>query len=138
MTKTKFTDMEPGFPYQSSELTKELGVPDSPLVHLAISTLAERLLPIVEAAFSDTRMQRIQALRAASYAVLMHETFNCAEVRLRSSLELPVSQEEFDAATGNERTNWLAKAAAQLQAEGVDLGSYVRVQASPYGWRTQS
>lgn len=138
MTKTKFTDTEPSFPYQSSELTKELGVPDSPLVHLAISTLAERLLPIVEAAFSDTRMQRIQALRAASYAVLMHETFNCAEVRLRSSLELPVSQEEFDAATGNERTNWLAKASAQLQAEGVDLGSYVRVQASPYGWRTQS
>lgn len=138
MTKTKFTDTEPGFPYQSSELSKELGVPDSPLVHLAISSLAERLLPIAEAASSDTRIQRIQALRAASYAVLMHETFTCTEVRMRSSLELPVSKEEFDAASGNERTNWLAEASAQLQAEGVDLGSYVRVQASPYGWRTQS
>lgn len=138
MTKTKFTDMEPGFPYQSSELSKELGVPDSPLVHLAISSLAERLLPIAEAVSSDTRIQRIQALRAASYAVLMHETFTLTEVRFRSSLELPVSQEEIEAAIGNERTNWLAKAAAQLHAEGVELGSYVRVQASPYGWRTQS
>lgn len=138
MTKTSFTNTEPDFPYQSSELSKALGVPDSPLVHLAITTLADRLLPIAEAAFGDIRRPRIQSLRAASYAVLMCETFNCAEVRFRSSLELPVSQEEIDSASGNERTNWLAKAAAQLQAEGVDLGSYVRVQASPYGWRTQS
>src|ERR1035437_5092155 len=135
MTKTKFTDMEPSFPYQSSELTKELGVPDSPLVHLAISSLAERLLPVAEAASSDTRIQRIQALRAASYAVLMHHTFAFTDVRLRASLELPVSQEEFDAASGNERPNWLAHASAQVQAEGGDLGAYVRVQASPYGGR---
>jgi hypothetical protein len=138
MAKTKFTDMEPGFPYQSSELTKELGVPDSPLVHLAISSLAERLLPTAETALSDTRMQRIQALRAASYAVLMHETFMLTDVRFRASLELPVSQEEIESASGNERTNWLAQASDQLRAEGVDLGSYVRVQASPYGWQTQS
>jgi|GEM_PF-4015428 len=138
MTKTIFTDIEPAFPYQSSELSKELGVPDSPLVHLAISSLAERLLPTAETAFSDPRMQRIQALRAASYAVLMHHTLAFTDVRFRASLELPVSQEEVDSATGNEKTNWLAKASAQLQAEGVDLGSYVRVQPSPYGWRTQS
>lgn len=138
MNKTKFTDKEPSFPYQSSELTKELGVPDSPLVHLAISSLADRLLPIAEAALSDTRTQRIQALRAASYAVLMHHTLAFADVRFRASLQLPVSQEDIDSASGNERTNWLAKAVAQLQAEGVDLGSYVRVQASPYGWQTES
>jgi hypothetical protein len=138
MSKTKFTDMEPGFPYQSSELSKELGVPDSPLIHLAISSLAEQLLPIAEVTSSDARMQRTQVLRAASYAVLMHHTLAFTEARFRSSLELPVSQEEIDSVSGNERTNWLAKASAQLQAEGVDLGSYVRVQASPYGWRTQS
>lgn len=74
MSKMIFTDIEPDFPYQSSELSKELGVPDSPLVHLAISSLAERLLPTAETAFSDTRIQRIQALRSASYAVLMCET----------------------------------------------------------------
>ena len=138
MTKTIFTNPEPDFPYHSSELTKELGVPDSPLVHLAISSLAEQLLPIAEGASSDARIQRIQALRAASYAVLMHHTLAFTDVRFRASLELPVSQEEIDSVSGNERTNWLAKASAQLQAEGVDLGSYVRVQASPYGWRTQS
>ena len=138
MNKTKFTDMEPGFPYQSSELTKALGVPDSPLVHLAICSLAERLLPIAEAACADPRIQRSEALRAASYAVLMHHTFISAEVRLRSSLGLPISQEKIDEASGHESTNWLAEASAQLLAEGVDLGSYVRVQASPYGWRTQS
>jgi hypothetical protein len=138
MTKTIFTNTEPDFPYQSSELTKEIGVPDSPLVHLAISSLAEQLLPIAEGASSDARIQRIQALRAASYAVLMHHTLAFTDVRFRSSLELPVSQEEIESVSGNERTNWLAKASAQLQAEGVDLGSYVRVQASPYGWRTQS
>lgn len=65
MTKTIFTDIEPAFPYQSFELSNELGVPDSPLVHLTISSLAEQLLPTAEAALSETRMQRIQALRAA-------------------------------------------------------------------------
>lgn len=138
MTKTKFTDMEPSFPYQSSELSKELGVPDSPLVHLAISSLAERLLPTAETAFSDPHTQRIQALRAASYAVLMHHTLAFTDLRFRASLELPVSQEEIDATSGNERTNWLAQASAKLQVEGVDLDSYVRVRPSPYGWITQS
>ena len=137
MTKTIFTDIEPVFPYQSSELSKELGVPDSPLVHLAISSLAERLLPITEVALSNPRHQRIKALRAASYAVLMNETFKCTEVQLRFDLELPVSKEEFDAASGTERTNWLAEASAQLKAEGIDIDSYVRVLASRYGWRTQ-
>lgn len=130
--------MEPSFSYQSSELTKELGVPDSPLVLLAIGSVAEQLLPIAVAAFSDTRMQRTQALRAASDVVSIHHTLAFTDVRFRASLELPVSQEEIDSASGNERTNWLAKASAQLQAEGVDLGSYVRVQASLNGWQTQS
>ena len=138
MTETKFTDIEPAFPYKSSELKQLLQVPDSPLVHLAITSLAEQLLSIAEAASCDSRILRIEVLREASYAVLMHHTFVLAELRLRASLELPISQEVTDAASANERTNWLAQAFAQLRTEGVDLSSYPNFQASPYGWRTPS
>jgi hypothetical protein len=43
-----FTDANPTFPYQSSEATSQLGIPDSPEIHLAITMLAERLIPLVE------------------------------------------------------------------------------------------
>src|SRR5438105_2843762 len=39
-----FTDAQPDFPYQSSEARRQLGLPEAPEIHLAVTALAEPLL----------------------------------------------------------------------------------------------
>lgn len=130
-----FTDANPTFPYQSSEARSELGIPDSPEIHLAITGLAERLIPLAEGASKSDAAIRIAALRTASGAVLFRYPFEMVVIRFRVNLGLPVDQNDIDAAAKLAPTDWLGQAAQHLRMEGVETAQNFGKQASPYGWR---
>jgi len=130
-----FTDANPTFPYQSSEARRQLGIPDSPEIHLAITGLAERLIPLAEGASKSDAVLRITALRTASAAVLFRYPFEMVVLRFRVSLDLPVDQDEIDAAAKLTPTDWLGQAVQQLRMEGVEIAPNFGKQASHYGWR---
>ena len=133
-TTTVFTDVTPTFPYQSGEAREHLGIPDSPEVHLAITSLAERLLLITEQAFCEIPIKRITALRTASGAVLMSLPFECVELKLRVVLNLPADHDVADESYRTRRTDWLGQAVERLRSEGILVNPDFRKQASPYGW----
>lgn len=65
-----FTNPKPEFPFQSSEARTQLGIPDSPEIHLAITSLAEEMLKIANESAREMRVVRITTLRSASRAAL--------------------------------------------------------------------
>jgi hypothetical protein len=132
--KNSFTDPLPAFAYQSSEARRELGIPDSPAIHLAITALAERLIPLAQGASASVAVVRIGALRCASYGTLMCLPFECVVFRYQTRLELPADKDSSDAAYNAGRTDWLELAAAQLRNEGIDVPATVAGQRSRYGW----
>lgn len=129
-----FTDANPTFPYQSSEATRELGIPDSPEIHPAITRLAESLIPLGEGAAKSDSDVRIAALRTASGGVLFSYPFEMVVIRFHISLGLPVDQDAIDASANLKRTDWLGQAAHDLKAEGVEIPPNFRQQLSHYGW----
>ncbi|MEI8157098.1 MAG: hypothetical protein WCH60_09550 [Burkholderiales bacterium] len=130
-----FTDANPTFPYQSSEASYELGIPDSPEIHLAITGLAERLIPLAEGASKSDVGIRMTALRTASGAVLFRRPFEMVVLHFRVILDLPFEQDDIDAAAKLAPIDWLGQAVQQLRMEGVEIASDFGKQASHYGWR---
>lgn len=130
-----FTDANPTFPYQSSEASRELGIPDSPEIHLAITSLAERLMPIADGTkFSDSKV-RIAALRTASGGVLFRYPFEEVVIRFRLNLGVHIDQDEVDRAINPTlKTDWLGQAVLDLKAQGVEVPNSFGQQASNYGW----
>lgn len=131
----RFSDASPSFPYQSSEASHYLGIPDSPVVHLAITRLAERLLLTTFPRDEPSEMARIAALRCASYGVLMRHSFEAIEYRFGVYIDLPRHDAAFDRAEKANSVDWMGEAISQLESEGVDIASGVRQQATPYGWK---
>lgn len=129
-----FTDTSPTFPYQSTEASSTLGIPDSPEIHLAITALAERLLLVAEQAGCEDRIKRITLLRQVSGVVLNRLPFVCAELELRVSLEISLTNEDYELAYKTQRTDWLGQAVAQLKSEGIETRPSFRKQATLYGW----
>lgn len=129
-----FTDANPTFPYQSSEAKRELGIPDSPGIHLAITRLAESLIPLAEGAARSEQAIRIAALRTASGGVLFSYPFDMVVIRFHLSLGLLVDQEKIDAAVKLKPTDWLGLAAQDLRNEGAEIPSNFGKQVSSYGW----
>ena len=131
-----FTDTDPTFPYQSSEATSQLGLPDSPEIHLAVTRLAERLIPLaVGDNLPDSRAIRITALRSASGGVLFSYPFEEVVTRFRLNLGLHIEQDEIDrSVVPSAKTDWLGQAVQDLKAEGVEIPISFRRQVSHYGW----
>ena len=88
-----FTDANPTFPYQSSEAKSQLGIPDSPEIHLAITKLAERLIALAEGTTLSDSNIRIPALRTASEGVLFSYPFEVVATLLRTKLGLHIDQD---------------------------------------------
>jgi len=130
-----FTDANPSFPYQSSEATRQLGIPDSPEIHLAITRLAERLIPLAEGTTLSDSNIRITALRTASGGVLFSYPFDVVVIRFRAFLGLHIDQHESARAGTTEKEDWLGQAVEQLRAEGFDTPTNFGKQVSNYGWR---
>ena len=130
-----FTDANPMFPYQSSEAQQQLGIPDSPEIHLAITKLAERLVPLAEGASATDAIVRIAALRTASGGVLFGHPFEEVVLRFRASIGLPFDTGRIDEIVHLAHTDWLGQAVQQLRAEGVEISTNFGKQVSRYGWR---
>lgn len=131
----KFTDANPTFPYQSSEATRELGIPDSPEIHLAITGLAERLIPIAEGTNVLESKVRMAALRTASGGVLFRYPFEQVSIRFRDYLGLPIDDDAIKKAADLPPTDWLGQAVQQLKTECVEVSPNFGKQASNYGWQ---
>ena len=129
-----FTDGSPSFPYQSSEASCHLGIPDSPAIHLAITQLAERLLALPTRTCESNGHIRIMALRCASYGVLMRHSFESVEFRFGVYLNLPNDQLAYDRAVKAAPTHWLNQAIERLEGEGIAVDRSVQRQATCYGW----
>jgi len=130
-----FTDADPQFPYQSSEAKSQLGIPDSPAVHLAITDLAERLLALPHGGDRSPGEKRTDALRNASWGARENHCFELVVLRYRMYSGEHVDQAECDrVSAASVPTNWLGAAIARLKAEGIDVAPAVRRQATRYGW----
>lgn len=132
-----FTDSEPAFPYQSSLVSEQLGAPGTPEVHLAITRVAELLLPLGGTSKLDNFARKVAVLRVASGAVLFGWSLRAAEQRARLQLELPnVNESELPQSWITNEQDWLAEAAEQLRSEGVVVHQSYQRQRSNYGWRS--
>lgn len=124
------------FPFFSQEARSTLGLPDSPAIHLAVTSLAERLGAFAEGTHLDLRAIRITALRTASRAVLEELPFEQVVFDFQTSLGLPGDQAAAEEAYRTTRTDWLGQAVAKIEAMGLSAGLDARRMATPYGWNT--
>ena len=131
----EFTSNDPEFPYQSREATEQLGIPDSPEIHLAITELAAHLLQQTEGSPLEHWQRRVVALRTASGAALFGWSLELTERELRINAELNVPAEMPEEVKNAPRRNWLADAAAKLREEGIFVPAAYQRQRSAYGWR---
>ena len=130
-----FIAANPQFPYQSTEASEQLGLPDSPEIHLAITRVADLLLPLAEQSCLEQRLHRIIVLRVASGAVLFGWTLDAARQGLRQQLDMPLVEEQpVPAHWIHNECDWLANAAAQLRSEGLNIRPSFQRQRSNYGW----
>ena len=123
----------PRFPHYSAEAEKLLGLPDSPVVHLAVTRLVALLLPHADGTRFDPETVRITAFREASGAAL--EGLPLANVVGRFRLTLDLSSPPWsELAKPKSRTNWLDWAMAEIREEGLDPGPDANRLATRYGW----
>lgn len=122
------------FPHYSEEARSQLGLPDSPVLHLAITKLADELMPFAEGAKVEARIIRITALRTASGAVREYLPLECAIYTFRTTLELPADPAASKEAYRTVRRNWMREAKAAIEAEGLDPGPNAVRMATAYGW----
>lgn len=124
----------PRFPHHSLEASSLLGLPDSLTIHLAVTTVKDMLLALVEGTPHNERVARIAAWHEASGAVLESLPFECAARTFLSNIDLPFDQEAAELAYATKRTNWLLQAHEQIRASGIDPGPSVQRAATRYGW----
>jgi hypothetical protein len=130
-----FSDDQPRFPYASTEAKRQLGIPDSPAIHLAITDLAERLLSLPYGHERPMNDARIAALRSASWGARESHCFELVALRYRASLGETLDQAECDRSSASDKpTDWLGYAVSRLIGEGFDASPAVRRQATRYGW----
>src|SRR5438105_6726310 len=127
-----FTDAQPDFPYQSSEARRQLGLPEAPEIHLAVTALAEQLLSVAALAHVDPARRRISALRVASGAVLFGLPLLAAERELMQRLELPDVEGPDPVVWIHQGKDWLSEAVERLRAEGIAVADGFQCQRSNY------
>ena len=130
-----FTASSPNFPYHSAEASSQLGLPNSPEIHLAVTELAQEMLELAALSGKEPRIQRIVALRQSSGAVLFGYSKPMLELYIRADLDLPISEELQIAARTAPAVNWLAQAVTRLREEGHEVRADFNKQRSSYGWR---
>lgn len=124
----------PRFPHHNLEASSLLGLPDSPTIHLAVTTVRDMLIALVEGLPHDERAARITAWRQASGAVLESLPIECAAMHFLSIVGLQFDQEAAELAYATKRTDWLSLAHEQIRASGLHPGPSVQRAATPYGW----
>ena len=129
------TDETPTFPYYSAELRRRISIPDHPAIHLAISTLADCLMPAAAIANLNPELQRSDAVRTASLAVLFSWPIEWAENHASAKGPRPPHEVWWpDEVFGVKATDWLGLAIDRLRAEGFDAEPDARRMKTRYGW----
>ena len=123
-------------PYLWPDASRQLGIPDSPVVHVAIRTVADRLMESQGAECCDQGAAQIAAMRTASRSGLESESFDLATLRFRLAMDLSTDAEQEAGAAESAKTDWLQMAREAILGEGVDPGPDSHKLASRYGWRS--
>ena len=130
----KFTDAVPRFPYCSTEASEKLGIPSEPVIHLAITDLAGRLLSLPVLPCLPADKLRIVALRCASEGVLKNSAWERIEADFRSWDHGPELETVCPIVSEQTEHNWLEKAAERLNKEGIQVDEHYRRWRTRYGW----
>jgi hypothetical protein len=118
----------------TAEAVQTLGLPDSPVIHLAIHTVAELLQPLESQSTFDARSTCISRFRVASGTVLEGLPIECATLKFLAYIGVERVASEVDMAIWSKRTDWLGQAKAALEADGRDPGPETKRMATRYGW----
>ena len=96
------------FLHHNLTASSQLGLPDSPVIHLAVSHVVSLLLQHAPGTHLSEEQVHIQALRAASGTVLEHLPIEYAIERFKDRVGLEMKNAEFLERTYySHRTNWL-------------------------------
>lgn len=136
MPTTTAQPESPRFPHHNVEASHQLGLPDLPAVHLAVTMLADRLVALPHHSSQPTQQVRLTALRVASRAVLEGQPIEWAAAHFLSRLNDAAEPDwaAAEAACLTHRTDWLGHAMVVLLSNGVDLDPDARRTATMYGW----
>lgn len=124
------------FLHHNIEASRQLGLPDSPILHLAISNLADRLLALPHHSSLRVEQVHVTALRVASQAALEGLPFEWVEADFLSRLHTAAESDWLaaEAARRTKRTDWLGQAKATIRSNGMDPGPDAWQMATRYGW----
>jgi len=125
---------KPAFPHHSPEASRLLGLPDSPVIHLAVTTIVNRLLALQHQSTLTAEVVRITAFRVASGTALEGMPFELAAAEFLHRLNGPGAPPYPD--LGIKRTDWLGDASNAIRESGGDPGPDARRMATRYGWRS--
>ncbi|WP_062195732.1 hypothetical protein [Caldimonas taiwanensis] len=129
-----FPPGEPEFPHHNEAFTRQLGLPDSPVIHLAVQIVMERLLAELEEPRRGDDQVRIAAMRTASGTVLMRRPFVYARTYLKEILDGPADWASVRNEIVAPGPDWLGEARAAMLAAGEDPGPEARRMATRWGW----
>lgn len=132
--RESFPRSEPAFPHHNEAFTRQLGLPDSPVIHLAVQTVMERLLAELEESRRSEDRVRIAAMRTASGTVLMRRPFVYARTYLKEIIDGPADWDSVQDEVVAPGPDWLGEARAAMLARGEDPGPDARRIATRWGW----
>jgi hypothetical protein len=112
-----------------------MGLPDSPVIREAITTIAGLLRPLSTHSTSSPLHDCIQRFRWASHAALGHWPIEYVRLQYLSRCDMEIDPVEADAVLEIPGTDWLGQAKAALEVRGIlDTGPDAKKMASRYGW----
>ncbi len=132
------TDFHLPFTHYSAEASKLVGIPRSPVIHLAILTVVDDLLPLAAqtraSASPNPNAARIGAFRVASRTVLEGFPIEWAKLYYLTYFGDEFDGSEAEVAYRTKRTDWLGEAKSVIESSGLDSGPDAKRMATRYGW----
>lgn len=122
------------FLHHNLKASKHLGLPDSPVIHLAVSNVVSLLMPNATGTRLSDEQAEVQALRTASRTVLESLPIECAVEMFKERLDLPMGAELMERMYRSVRTDWLLSAKNAILEAGEHTGPDVSRSATRYGW----
>lgn len=126
------------FLHHNLKASSQLGLPDSPVIHLAVTQVASLLLPQAAGTHLSEEQAYVQALRAASGTVLEHLPIEYAVEIFKERVGLAMDVGVAQRMHRSHRTNWLLQAKNAILEAGEHPGPDTSQSATRYGWQMPS
>lgn len=126
------------FLHHNLKASSQLGLPDSPVIHLAVTQVANLLLPHAAGTHLSEEQAYVQALRAASGTVLEYLPIEYAIEIFKERVGLSMDDEVAERMYRSHRTNWLRQAKNAILDAGEHPGPDTSRSATRYGWQMPS